>query len=339
MLFQEVALSRHDTPVWPSWPSILCAPCVPSSAQNQGSIFESIRLDHESVEKGSNQQRIFALSSVVAASIDPQSIDVKHYSLQLQLTPNELGTEGIITGTVTILGETTATVSAINVDAQPNLNIESVTLNAATNNFRRKNARIVIPFPAPVSPGTPFAVVIQYQGPGSGLSGQGLLFTRHGPNFLPVMASFSEPFGAPLWWPCVDNPADKATVEVEVTVPEGNQAASNGVLDRAQANPDHTVTYFWREDSPLSTYLVSVAATNYEKLEDSYTALDGVTEMPLLFYVYPEHLEPARAKFGVVRPAMEIYAALFGEYPFLGEKYGWENGRLAVRWSIKRSPA
>jgi aminopeptidase N len=302
--------------------TILFAPCVPSSAQNQESIFERIRLEHDGIEKSSHQQSV-ASASLVASSVESQSIDVKHYRLQLQLTPNEFGTAGVVTGAVTITGETSGTVSAINVDAQPNLNIDLVRLDGAPNNFRRNNTRVVISFPAPVSAGRPFTIVIQYHGAGSGGSiGGGLLFTRHGPNFLPVIATHSEPFGAPLWWPCIDNPADKATAEVEVTVPEGNQAASNGVLDRVQTNADHTVTYFWREDSPLATYLVSVAATNYERFEDSYTALDGVTKMPLVYYVYPEHLELARAKFAVVRSALEIYAGLFGEYPFLGEKYG-----------------
>lgn len=303
--------------------AILCAPCVPSSAQNQKSIFERIRLEHESLEKSLHNQSV-AISSLVASSVGSQSIDVKHYRLQLQLTPNEFGTAGVVTGAVTITGETTGTVSAINVDAQPNLTIDSVRLDGAPNNFRRKNTLVAISFPAPVAVGRPFTVVIQYHGAstGSGSLGGGLLFTRHGPSFLPVIATFSEPFGAPLWWPCIDNPADKATADVEVTVPEGNQVASNGVLDKVQTNADHTVTYFWREDSPLATYLVSVAATNYEKFEDSYTALDGVTKMPLVYYVYPEHLELARAKFAVVRSAMEIYAGLFGEYPFLGEKYG-----------------
>jgi len=304
--------------------AILCAPCVPSSAQNQESIFERIKLEHDEIEKSARQQSVSALSSLVASSVESQSIDVKHYRLRIQLIPNEFSTAGILTGVVTITGETTGTVSAINVDAQPDLTIDSVTLDGNPNSFRRNNRRVVISFPAPVAAGRPFTVVIQYHGTGtdSGGSGRGLLFTRHGPSLLPVMATFSEPFGAPIWWPCIDNPADKATAEVEVTVPEGNQAASNGVLDRVQTNADHTVTYFWREDSPLATYLVSVAASNYEKFEDSYTALDGVTKMPLIYYVYAEHLEPARAKFAVVRSALEIYAGLFGEYPFLGEKYG-----------------
>ena len=302
--------------------AMLCAPCVPSSAQNQEDLFDLIRTDHELLEKSLHNER-FGLSSVTPAAVDAQSIDVKHYRLQIQLVPNQSGTAGVIEGVVTISGETTGTVSDINIDAQQNLQIDSVRLDGVPNGFGRNKKQVVVNYPAPVPSGSQFTIVIQYQGPGSsGGNGGGLRFTRHGPDSLPVVASFSEPFGAPLWWPCVDNPADKATAEIEVTVPEGNQAASNGVLDRVQVNVDRTVTYLWREDSPLSTYLVSVAATNYQTLEDTYVGLDGVTRMPLIFYVYPEHMESARAKFPVTRTALEIYAGLFGEYPFIGEKYG-----------------
>jgi aminopeptidase N len=301
---------------------ILCAPGARLVAQDHVSLFDRIRIEHDSIEKGAHGGRV-SITSVVAASVEAQAIDVNHYRLQLRLTPNEVGNGGLFAGTVTINGKTTGTVSAINIDAHSSLNIESVSLDGVPNDFRRNNRRISVPLPGPMPPGSAFAVVIKYQGSGSGGgTGGGVLFTLHGPNSVPVVASFSEPFGAPLWWPCVDNPADKATAEVEVTVPQGNQAASNGVLDRIQMNSDQTVTYFWREDSPLSTYLVSVAATNYERFEDTYTALDGVTRMPLVYYAYPEHLDQARAKFGVTRSAMGIYAGLFGEYPFLGEKYG-----------------
>lgn len=304
--------------------AILCATCVQSSADNQKSIFERIRLEHDRIENSSQEQNRIEAASFGVSSFEAQSIDVKHYRLQIQFTPNEFSTAGAITGTVTITGETTASVSEINIDAQPNLSIDSVTLDGTPNNFRQKNTRIIVSFPAPAPAGKPFIAVVQYHGAstGSGSLGAGLLFTRHGPDAAPIITTFSEPFGAPLWWPCIDNPSDKATAEIEATVPEGNQAASNGVLDRVQTNANHTVTYFWREDSPLATYLVSVSASNYERFDDSYLALDGVTRMPLVYYVYPEHLELARAKFAVVRSAMEIYAGLFGEYPFLGEKYG-----------------
>ena len=38
--------------------------------------------------------------------------------------------------------------------------------------------------------------------------------------------------------------------------------------------------------------------------------------------MYPEHLAAARQKFAVTRQAIEVFARLFGEYPFLNEKYG-----------------
>src|SRR5258708_146102 len=102
---------------------ILCAPRAPSSAHNEESIFERVKLEHDEIETGSHQQGPFTLSSarsarmnLVASSVESQSIDVKHYRLQIQLTPNEGSTAGVITGAVTITGETTGAVSAINVD-------------------------------------------------------------------------------------------------------------------------------------------------------------------------------------------------------------------------------
>jgi aminopeptidase N len=306
--------------------AILCAPGARSFAQDEESIFDRIRRDHESIEKSFHYQDSVAASSLVASSVESQSIDVKHYRLRIQLTP-VVEAPGI-SGTVTITGVTTGVVSAINVDAQPNLIIDSVKLDGAPKDFGRDNTRVIIIFSGPLPAGSPFSIAIQYHGvpTTSSALGGGILVSVHPPGLgqlsARVMATHSEPFAAPMWWPCIDNPADKATAEIEVTVPDGFQTASNGVLDRVESNANSTLTYFWGESSPLSTYLVSVAATNYEKFEDSYTGLDGVTKMPLVYYVYPEHLELARVKFAVTRPAMEIYARLFGEYPFLGEKYG-----------------
>ena len=201
--------------------AILCGPCDQLSARNQENLFDRIRTDHELLEKSLHNER-FALSSVVPAAVNAQAIDVKHYRLQIQLVPNQSGTAGVIKGVVTISGETTGTVSDINIDAQSNLQIDSVSLDGVSNSFGRSKSKVVVNYPAPVPAGRQFTIGISYQGPGSGGGiGGGLLFTRHGPEFAPVVASHSEPFGAPLWWPCIDNPADKATAEIEVTVPEG----------------------------------------------------------------------------------------------------------------------
>ena len=40
----------------------------------------------------------------------------------------------------------------------------------------------------------------------------------------------SEPSDARFWMPCHDDPSDKATAEIRVTVPDGYVAVSNGKL-------------------------------------------------------------------------------------------------------------
>jgi aminopeptidase N len=254
-----------------------------------------------------------------ALIVTPQAIDVEHYRLQLRLFPPTRR----IAGVVTIEGQTVDAITAINIDVQSNLAVDSVQLNGADRVAERTDDKIILHFPESLPAGFHFTIVVAYHGIAitSGVLGGGMLTSTHGNN-VPVIATLSEPYAAPTWWPCVDNPADKTTAEIEATVPDGYVVASNGLLQGTQSNADQTVTYFWRENYPIANYLIAVTATNFVRFEDTYTALDGVTTMPLVYYVYPEHLTVAQQTFSVTRRAMEIFAPLFGEYPFLEEKYG-----------------
>jgi aminopeptidase N len=303
----------------------------PSTAQEQQSIFEQIKRDHELIEKGLHNReaaRSLFHAFQTAAAVAQQPVDVKHYILQIRLDPGAPA----ISGTVTIEGEMIAPAASINIDAQDNLKIEAVRFDGAAQPFQRGSEGFAINFPAPLPAGRRFTIAIDYHGKPvvANQLGGGMLVAKHGPNDATVMASLSEPFAAPSWWPCIDNASDKTTAEIEATVPKNFSAASNGALVKVETNENQSKTFFWREDYPLSNYLISVAATNYESFEDTYTALDG-TKMPLVYYVYPEHFDLARLKFGVTRRAIEIFAPLFGEYPFLNEKYGmaefpWSGG-------------
>ena len=298
----------------------LTVPCSPSLAGNNDSIFERIRLEHESIEKNLHQREARPARLAQSLTLGAQPIDVKNYRLQIKLTPDTPA----LAGTVTISAQTTATIGMLSIDAAENLNVDAVRLDGSPRDFKRKKSRIDLTLTPPIAEGTLFAVAVDYHGVpvNSSVLGGGMLVARHPAGGFPVMANLSEPYAAPTWWPCIDDPTDKATAEIEATAPDGYLVASNGVLDRTQHNADQTATFFWRESFPVATYLISVAATNYSKFEDTYTAMDGVTQMPLVYYVYPEHLGLAQIKFGVTRRALEIFAPLFGEYPFLTEKYG-----------------
>jgi len=297
---------------------LLSAAFVRPSAQTERSIFEEIRIEHDAIE---NEHCLSSLQrDLYSQAVEFQAVDVKHYRLQLRLAMEQ----GSFSGMLTMNAEATAPVSSVNINAASNLAVDSVLLDGSPADFSRRSDRIEVRFPDTFPNARSFTVAIQYHSDFTGQisTGSGMTWARHGPSSVAVMASHSEPFGAPAWYPCIDNPADKATAEVEITVPDGFQAASNGKLLAVQANADHSSTYFWREDSPLATYLLAVYATNFVRIDDSYTALDGVTNMPLVYYLYPEHVQQASTKLAVTRPAIQIYANLFGEYPFLNEKYG-----------------
>ena len=307
-------------------PCILLIAAFSSSAhsersQHDESIFEKIKSEHEWLQKNLHVQSAETTAdSYKAMALTTQPVDVEHYRLQIQLVP----VPARIAGTVTITGETTSAVNAINIDAEANLIIDAVRLDGAARDFQRTNNQVTLNFPGGLAAGSKFAIAVDYHAAPttSNLLGGGMLVNTHGPDSSTVMATLSEPYAAPTWWPCIDNPQDKATAEIEITVPKAFKAASNGTLTREESNLNSTTTYYWRENYPIATYLISVAATDYVKFEETYTALDGVTKMPLVYYAYPEHVDLARLKFGVTRRAIEIFAPLFGEYPFLNEKYG-----------------
>jgi aminopeptidase N len=137
-----------------------------------------------------------------------------------------------------------------------------------------------------------------------------------------IVYSHSEPVGAREWWPCKDMPSDKAdSARIAFTVPNGMTAVSQGTLVSVTDNNDSTRTYEWFERYPISTYLVSITATNYDSWTDWYHYGLG-DSMPITNYVYPQHLLAAQEDLNITADAIGFYASVYGEYPFLEEKYG-----------------
>src|SRR5262249_2453694 len=137
--------------------------------------------------------------------------------------------------------------------------------------------------------------------------------------------SFVEPEDARFWYPCVDAPRDKARFEGWFTVANGAFVASNGVLVSASPVVGRplpkgsvpgvsAVTWHWRENHPIATYLICVTIAHYAVIEDS---VDG---LPLLYAMYPEDTTKAKFDYARVPEMVRFYSSLFGPYPF--DKYG-----------------
>ena len=71
------------------------------------------------------------------------------------------------------------------------------------------------------------------------------------------------------WFPCFDFPSDKLTTEMIATVPGSWFALSNGRLVSDTANADGTCTFHWSQERPHSTYLVTLAAGEFTRIDAS----------------------------------------------------------------------
>ena len=147
----------------------------------------------------------------------------------------------------------------------------------------------------------------------------------------PLVYTQGEPTFAHFWMPCNDYPYDKAISQISVKVPEGFIGVSNGILDSLVSENTgefETSTFHWSHSSPVSTYLMTVAASKYSYFEQNYPRFsDNQDTVKIGNYMWDTDLNPPEGSVynGKIalrnQPEMlRFYSSKFGEYSF--EKYG-----------------
>ncbi len=239
-------------------------------------------------------------------------------SYEIDITPEQA--DSSITGSVLVRAQSLVdTLSSLQLDLTDTLQVDSITGSAAS--YVHMADLITITLDRTYTTGEEVDLTVYYSGkPRPFARRYGLNWGHNG--LQPVIHSYVEPFFANYWWPCKDVPWDKAdSCRVAITVPDSLYAVSNGVLaDSSAAGPGHT-KYEWITRHPISTYLVSIAISNYTTVHDEYESIGGET-VPLRNYVYPEDVSIAEATFEGLPDYMAHAESLFGAYPFRDEKYG-----------------
>ncbi len=209
----------------------------------------------------------------------------------------------------------------LELDLDDTLRVDSVRVAGAPAPFTHALGLLTVTLGRAYLTGESVDLTVWYHGrPVSGAFGVAA-FTDTTHNGAPLVWTLSEPYGARAWWPCKDHPEDKAdSVSVRVTVPSGMTTVSNG--RRVEASDDGTVAVTrWVERHPIATYLVSIASYAYVTSTDWYRP-SPVDSMPIQFYFFPDTFPGTAAVSAEVKGMIAAYAARFGPYPFLDEKYG-----------------
>ncbi len=243
--------------------------------------------------------------------------DVIHYFLNLDF--DEVARR--VSGSVTITARSLApSLQHVVLDLLSGMTVSSVTRGGVPLAFSRPGDLVDVTLDTPVGVGDSFEIVVTYAG--VPYTGEYFGWNKYsdGSGSGQMVWSLSEPDGARYWWPCKDRPDDKATVDEWYTVKGAWTATGNGVLQGTDL-VGLKRRYRFSATNPLTTYLVSIAATVYSSFSDTYTPLTGGS-MPVRYYVYPEHLTKATTSFSQTPQMIQYYAQIFGEYPFVADQYG-----------------
>jgi len=250
--------------------------------------------------------------------LDQTDFDVKYWELAINVT--DLAGQ-MISGKVTMTSQAIVDeLTQADYDLHYDMTADSVFMNGQPVTYSHNSNTLAITFNQTYNEGDLFTTVVYYHGhPVGGGFGS---FTWDEHNGQPIISTLSEPEGAREWWPCKDMPHDKAdSSDVLITVPDNLVATSNGLLISNIDNGNGTRTFHWHNSYPITTYLICVTISNYQDFTDWYVTAGG-DSMPVTNYVYPEHFDDAVEDLGITPEVIEFYAGMFGEYPFLNEKYG-----------------
>jgi aminopeptidase N len=230
--------------------------------------------------------------------------DVTSYALDLRYDPKT----GVLSGTAAIKATATANLSRFNLDLRA-LKTDKVTVNGAAAGAEAAGDELEITPSAGLPKASTFDIAIDYGGvpkpyqDAFGGGEVGFLATDDG------AVAIGEPDVAASWFPVNDHPRDKATYTVDIEVPDGLAALSNGVL-KGKASARGWTTWSWAVNHPMTPYLATVVIGKYRVRESIH---DGLPMVTAVHATLPASIDPQLARSGEV---VDFLETKFGPYPF-----------------------
>ncbi|MFV2099939.1 M1 family metallopeptidase [Micromonospora sp. LOL_024] len=235
--------------------------------------------------------------------------DVAHYRLGVRYDP----ADDRLTGRAEVSATATQGLSRFNLDLA-GLDVSAVSVDGAPAEHRHADNELVVTPARGIVAGSSFTVDVTYAGvpepiADSVLGSGGFQHTDDG------AVALGQPHSAATWFPVNDHPSDKAAYDIEVTVPDGLAALSNGVPGE-RTSADGWTTWRWAERSPMASYLTTLVIGDYQVEIGDHAGKPLVTAVPEgLPATGPEAASMART--GEIA---DFLATCFGPYPF--ESYG-----------------
>ena len=186
------------------------------------------------------------------------------------------------------------------------MNVTFVTFSGGEIKWSHRNDKVHITLDTPALAGSTGVFSINY----SGIPADGLIISK---NKFGNRTFFADhwPDRARNYLPCIDHPADKATVDFIITSPDHYEVVANGYLVEESDLPGSTKLTHWKEDVPLPLKVMTFGAASF-----AVQLAGNVKGIPVWTWVYPENRKEGFYDYSVAVKPLAFYSDLIGPYSF-----------------------
>ena len=235
-------------------------------------------------------------------------LDVLHYRFEIELNDSNDTIKGKATITLRLLEQA----NAVSIDMVPvNTNGKGmksgIVEGNAVSGHSRSGKKLLVSFNKTYPAGDTIHFTVSY----SGIPANGLIISK---NKYGKRTFFSDnwPNRAHHWLPCVDDPADKASVEFIVTAPAQYQVVSNGIQVEESNLPGNKKLTHWKEDVPLPTKVMVIGVAEFA------VQLAGTINecIPVSTWVFPENKKDGFYDFAIAGDILAWHDNYIGPYAY-----------------------
>ena len=248
------------------------------------------------------------ITTTLLAQQPGATIDVQHYGFSITLTDTSDVIKGKAAIEVLCIKDTkTITLDLISKNNnRKGMTVLQVTGNGNPLSYTHTNNLLSIQFETPVKTGEHKNLEITYEG----IPDNGLIITKNKYGHRVFFAD-NWPNRARHWLPCVDHPADKASLDFTVTAPDHYQVISNGVktIDTTLSNQQRRTHY--TETTPLSTKIMVIGVASFAIQESGI-----VNNIPVSSWVYPEEKDKGFYDYALAADILPYFIKNVGPYAF-----------------------
>jgi peptidase M1-like protein len=203
--------------------------------------------------------------------------DVQHYAIDVGYQPST----DVLTGHTTIRARALEALSRFNLDLD-GLRVDGVRVNGVGASWTRTSHELEVTPKHSLAKGQMFVVDVRYHGVPEVLESNSLGQTGFFPTADGALV-IGQPHVATTWFPVNDHPRDKATYAIDITVPKGLEAVSNGYLEGKHTQGSRT-TWSWRMTEPMASYLATATMGQFDLKSYSQAGISYVDAIdPVLF--------------------------------------------------------